>query len=256
MRFLSFQTIPEAADKANPLVSFLKSQLTNVDETADLDEAMDLIKFYDYDAVLVRISNDHAQEARLVRRLRVVGATMPVVVVARALNETARMALLEAGTDDLIISALSHEEVFIRIQNHVRRKNGFATSALTFGNVEVNMNAKKVFVRGTQLSLTRKEYQIIEILALRKGHVLSKETLLDQMYGGMVEPNYKIIDVFVCKVRRKLAALGAGDLIETNWGRGYMVADKNVAVTAPAGVQAVQPASSALMFREQLCISA
>ena len=231
MKFLFFETMREPRDV---LVAFLKSRLAVADEVADPDEALDLIKFYDYDAVLVRIADDRASEAELIRRLRNAGLRAPVIAVARGLTEAARLKVLEAGADDLIINALSHEEVFMRIQNHVRRSRGFQNTALVLGGVEINMNAKKVFVAGQQATLTKKEYQIIEILALRKGCVLSKEALLDHLYGGLDEPNPKIIDVFICKIRRKLASLGAPDFIETNWGRGYMVADKRTVTAATA----------------------
>lgn len=228
MKFLFFET---SRDTKDFLVAFLKSRLAVADETSDQDEALDLIKYYDYDAVLVRVADDRSAEADLIRRLRIAGLRAPVIALARSLTEASRLKILEAGADDLIINALSHEEVFLRIQNHVRRSRGFQNTALTISGVEINMNAKKVSVGGRQASLTKKEYQIIEILALRKGCVLSKEALLDHLYGGLDEPNPKIIDVFICKIRRKLQALGAGDFIETNWGRGYMVADKTMVVS-------------------------
>jgi two-component system cell cycle response regulator CtrA len=228
MKFLFFET---SRDTKDFLVAFLKSRLAVADETSDQDEALDLIKYYDYDAVLVRVADDHSGEADLIRRLRLAGLRAPIIALARSLTEGARMRVLEAGADDLIINALSHEEVFMRIQNHVRRSRGFQNTSLSISGVEINMNAKKVYVGGKQASLTKKEYQIIEILALRKGCVLSKEALLDHLYGGLDEPNPKIIDVFICKIRRKLVALGAGDFIETNWGRGYMVSDKRAIVT-------------------------
>ncbi len=231
MKFLFFET---SRDTKDFFVPFLKSRLAVADETSDQDEALDLIKYYDYDAVLVRIADDRSGEAELIRRLRLAGLRAPVIALARNLTEAARMRILEAGADDLIINALSHEEIFMRIQNHVRRSRGFQNTALTISGVEINMNAKKVFVGGKQASLTKKEYQIIEILALRKGCVLSKEALLDHLYGGLDEPNPKIIDVFICKIRRKLMALGAGDFIETNWGRGYMVTDRRTMVTDTA----------------------
>jgi two-component system cell cycle response regulator CtrA len=227
MKFLFFETNHDTKDF---FVAFLKTRLAVADETSDHDEALDLIKYYDYDAVLVRVVDDRSGEAELIRRLRVAGLRAPVIALARNLTEAARLRVLEAGADDLIINALSHEEIFMRIQNHVRRSRGFQNTALMISGVEINMNAKKVFVNGKQASLTKKEYQIIEILALRKGSVLSKEALLDHLYGGLDEPNPKIIDVFICKIRRKLIALGAGDFIETNWGRGYMVSDKRSVV--------------------------
>lgn len=213
-------------DNRDVLTAFFKSKLAVVDETADLEEALDLTRFYEYDAVLVRVTDTRPTEIELLRRLRISGLRCPVIAFAQILSESTRLRILETGIDDLIISAISHEEIFLRVQNQVRRSRGFQNSALSIGNVEINMNAKKIFVAGQEIALTKKEYQIAEILALRKGCVLSKEAILDHLYGGLDEPNPKIIDVFICKIRKKLLSAGADDLIQTNWGRGYMIVER------------------------------
>ncbi|WP_298285903.1 response regulator transcription factor [Acidocella sp.] len=222
MKILSFET---GGNKKDLLTAFLRSRLAIVDETGDPDEALDLVKFYDYDVVLLRLAEERMGDLDIVRKLRLARVRAPIVAVARALNEAARLRVLQAGADDLIVDALSHEEVFMKVQNLIRRSRGFQDNALRIGLVEINMNAKKIYAKGKPVTLTKKEYQIAEILALRKGVVLSKEAILDHLYGGLDEPNPKIIDVFICKIRKKLQALGVDDFIETNWGRGYMVID-------------------------------
>jgi two-component system, cell cycle response regulator CtrA len=199
--------------------------LAIVDETNDSQEVLDLIKFYEYDAILLRLSEERPGEVELIRKLRLAKVRAPIVAVARSMTEAARLRILQAGADDLIVNALSHEEVFMKMQNLIRRSRGFQDSSLCIGSVEINMNAKKIFAKGKPVTLTKKEYQIAEILALRKGAVLSKEAILDHLYGGLDEPNPKIIDVFICKIRKKLQCMGVEDFIETNWGRGYMVID-------------------------------
>ncbi|HQT47342.1 MAG TPA: response regulator transcription factor, partial [Acidocella sp.] len=199
------------------------------------DEALDLVKFYDYDVVLLRLSEDRLGDLDIVRKLRLARLRAPIVAIARSLNESARLRVLQAGADDLIVDALSHEEVFMKVQNLIRRSRGFQENALRIGQIEINMNAKKIYARGKPVTLTKKEYQIAEILALRKGVVLSKEAILDHLYGGLDEPNPKIIDVFICKIRKKLAVMGVDDFIETNWGRGYMVIDHRQEAAADAG---------------------
>ena len=189
-----------------------------VDETNDSQEVLDLIKFYEYDAILLRLSEERPSEVELIRKLRLAKVRAPIVAVARSMTESARLRILQAGADDLIVNALSHEEVFMKMQNLIRRSRGFQDSSLCIGSVEINMNAKKIFAKGKPVTLTKKEYQIAEILALRKGAVLSKEAILDHLYGGLDEPNPKIIDVFICKIRKKLQSMGVEDFIETNWG--------------------------------------
>lgn len=223
MKLLIFGT---ALDNRDILATFFKSKLVVVDETPDIEEALDLTRFYDYDVVLLRMADTRPTEVELVRRLRLAGLRCPILAVAHVLSEVTRLRVLEAGIDDLIVNALSNEEIFLRVQNQVRRSRGFQSSALALGNIEINMNAKKIFVAGSEIALTKKEYQIVEILALRKGCVLSKEAILDHLYGGLDEPNPKIIDVFICKIRKKFLAAGAEDLIQTNWGRGYMIVEK------------------------------
>lgn len=213
-------------DSRDVLTTFFKSKLVVVDETPDLDEAIDLTRFYEYDVVLLRVSDTRSTDIELIRRLRLAGLRCPIMAVAHSLSEATRLRILEAGIDDLIINAVSNEEIFLRVQNQVRRSRGFQSPSLSIGNVEINMNAKKIYVSDNEISLTKKEYQIVEILALRKGCVLSKEAILDHLYGGLDEPNPKIIDVFICKIRKKLQKSGADDLIQTNWGRGYMVVDR------------------------------
>ncbi len=215
------------------------------DETTDIEEALDLTRFYEYDAVVLRVTDTRPAEIELIRRLRLAGLRCPIMAVAHLLSEATRLRILEAGVDDLIVSAISHEEIFLRVQNQVRRSRGFQSSSLAVGNVEINMNAKKIFVSQTEIGLTKKEYQIVEILALRKGCVLSKEAILDHLYGGLDEPNPKIIDVFICKIRKKLLAAGADDLIQTNWGRGYMIVDRRESELRPtrtAPAQNIMPA--------------
>src|SRR6266404_7106081 len=99
-------------------------------------------------------------------------------------------------------------------------------SAIRTGRLVVNLNTRVVSVDDQPVHLTGKEYEILELLSLRKGTTLTKEMFLNHLYGGMDEPQLKIIDVFVCKLRKKLAqATGGNHYIETVWGRGYVLRD-------------------------------
>lgn len=97
---------------------------------------------------------------------------------------------------------------------------------INVGRVSVNLDAKSVTVGDKPVHLTGKEYQMFELLSLRKGSTLTKEMFLNHLYGGMDEPELKIIDVFICKLRKKLSnATGGENYIETVWGRGYVLRD-------------------------------
>jgi len=116
------------------------------------------------------------------------------------------------------------DELVARIHAIVRRSRGHAQSVIESDDLVVNLDTKTAAVNGARVHLTGKEYQMLELLSLRKGTTLSKEMFLNHLYGGMDEPGLKIIDVFMCKLRKKLANASNGkDYIETVWGRGYVL---------------------------------
>ena len=239
MKILIFGTSTNYLDR---LVAYLKSRLAIVDHAVDSEELLDLVRFYDYDAVMLHLSDGRPPDIELIRRLRAAGLRAPLQVLAAQLSEAGRLRVLEAGADELVVQAASHEEIFLRLQNQARRQRGFQNAVLGFGSVEINTNSKRILVNGAAIPLTKKEYQIIEILALRKGCVLSKEVILDHLYGGLDEPNAKIIDVFICKIRKKMAKLGVDTFIETSWGQGYMIAEPTLPAPRPVMMPSAAPA--------------
>src|SRR6185437_3673723 len=109
-------------------------------------------------------------------------------------------------------------------------------SIIRTGDIALNLDTRTTEVAGVRVHLTPSEYKVLELLSLRKNSVLTKEMCLNHLYNGLREPEVKIIDVFICKLRKKLAeAAGHGDQIETVWGGGYMLRD------APAKPAAQRP---------------
>ena len=120
-----------------------------------------------------------------------------------------------------------------RIHAIVRRSKGHARSVIQTGDLSVDLDTKTVEISGVRVHLTGKEYQMLELLSLRKGMTMSKEMFLNHLYGGMDEPDAKIIDVFICKLRKKLTnASGGNEYIETVWGRGYAMREQGAAEAA------------------------
>ena len=150
----------------------------------------------------------------------------PVLILSGLTETEDKVKGLGFGADDYLTKPFDKVELLARIQAIVRRSRGHAQSMISTGKLNVNLDARTVDVDGSPLHLTGKEYGILELLSLRKGTTLTKEMFLNHLYGGMDEPELKIIDVFVCKLRKKIQSATKGDnYIHTVWGRGYVLRD-------------------------------
>jgi two-component system cell cycle response regulator CtrA len=189
------------------------------------EEAIELLRHYEYDVVVLDLALPDIEGFEVVRRMRSSRNDTPVVILSGLTRPAAKVKALGLGADDFISKPFDRAELLARIQAVVRRSKGYSHAMLYVGPLRVNMDSREVTIGGQVLHLTGKEYAILELLALRKGMVLTKEAFLNHLYGGMDEPEMKIIDVFVCKLRKKLAQAGADNMIGTIWGRGYMMRD-------------------------------
>ncbi len=160
----------------------------------------------------------------VLKNLRVSKISTPVLVLSGLDGIEDKVRSLGFGADDYLTKPFHKDELVARIHAIVRRSKGHAQSVIETGDLRVNLDAKTAEIGGQRVYLTTKEYQILELLALRRGSTLTKEMFLNHLYGGMDEPEMKIIDVFICKLRKKLlVASGGKNYIETVWGRGYML---------------------------------
>ena len=161
----------------------------------------------------------------VLRRLRDARIETPVLILSGLDGTDDKIKGLGFGADDFLTKPFDKGELMARIQAIVRRSKGHAQSVIHTGKLAVNLDARTVEARGEPLHLTGKEYGILELLSLRKGTTLTKEMFLNHLYGGMDEPELKIIDVFVCKLRKKIHQATGDNYIHTIWGRGYMLRD-------------------------------
>jgi two-component system cell cycle response regulator CtrA len=202
----------------------LKSESFNVFTTDLGAEGVDLGKLYDYDIILLDLNLPDMSGYEVLRSLRVSKVKTPILILSGVAGIEDKVKGLGFGADDYLTKPFHKDELVARIQAIVRRSRGHAQSVINIGDLTLNLDQKTAEVAGARVHLTAKEYQILELLALRKGTTLTKDMFLNQLYGGMDEPEIKIIDVFICKLRKKLAnASGGKDYIETMWGRGYVL---------------------------------
>ncbi len=212
----------------------LKSGGAVVDAADTGEEALELVRHYDYDIVVLDLMLPDMDGYDVVRRMRAGRIDIPVLILSGLSRPQAKVKGFGLGADDFISKPFDKAELLARIQAVVRRSKGYSQPTLRIGPLQLNLDSREVSVAGRTVHLTGKEYAILELLVLRKGIVLTKETFLNHLYGGMDEPEMKIIDVFICKLRKKLAQAGAGNLIGTVWGRGYMMRESDHAAEADA----------------------
>ena len=199
------------------------------------EEGIDLAKLYDYDLILLDINLPDMNGHEVLRQLRLSKIETPILILSGDDNPESKIKGFGFGADDYMTKPFHREELVARIHAIIRRSKGHAQSIIRTGQIAVNLDAKTVDVEGTAVHLTGKEYQMLELLSLRKGTTLTKEMFLNHLYGGMDEPELKITDVFICKLRKKLSEATAGDnYIETVWGRGYVLRDPEPTVRSQA----------------------
>lgn len=191
------------------------------------EEGLEVSRLYNhYDIVILDLMLPDMNGYEVLLKLRSAKIKVPVLILSGLSGTEEKIKGLGFGADDYLTKPFNRGELIARIQAVVRRSKGHAESVLRFDKVCVNLDSRTVEVGTKAVHLTSKEYAILELLAMRKGTVLTKEMFLNHLYGGMDEPELKIIDVFVCKLRRKLyEASGGKNYVETVWGRGYMLRD-------------------------------
>ncbi len=188
------------------------------------DEAMKLAKLYRHDIIVIADELGDESGIDLLERLRTANVSTPAITLTRSVELSVKLAAFRAGTDDILSSPFSNDELVARVTAVIRRSRGHGMSRIQIGRLVVDVDAKVAEVDGERLQITNREYAVLELLALRKGTTIAKDEFLSEIYDGRDEPEPKIIDVFICKLRKKLAThCGSNPNIETIWGRGYVL---------------------------------
>jgi two-component system cell cycle response regulator CtrA len=224
MHILVVEDNPAAA---RSLELMLASDGHNVAVTASGEEGVELAEIYGHDVVLLDLDLEDISGLEALRAMRLKKIDCPVIVVSGSLDVDTKVQALAAGADDYVTKPFHKSELVARITAIVRRSRGHTDSVIRTGAIALDLNTRRVEVNGVQIHLTPSEYKMLELLSLRKNTVLSKEACLTYLYNGLSEPEIKIIDVFICKLRKKIssAAVDGDSQIETVWGGGYMLRD-------------------------------
>lgn len=230
--------VEDDSSTAKSIELMLKSESFVVDSTDLGEDGLEIGKLYDYDLIILDLMLPDIDGYEVLRRLRSARVTTPVLILSALTEPDSKVKGLGFGADDYLTKPFDKAELIARIHAIVRRSKGHSESVIRTGKLIVNLDTRTVEVNQQPLHLTGKEYGILELLSLRKGTTLTKEMFLNHLYGGMDEPELKIIDVFICKLRKKLSAATDGEnYIETVWGRGYVLRD-------PEGQDAAQTSTS------------
>jgi two-component system cell cycle response regulator CtrA len=200
-------------------------------DTTDLGEdGLEIGKLYDYDIIILDLMLPDIDGYEVLRRLRAARVRTPVLILSGQIELDDKIKGLGFGADDFMTKPFDMRELTARIRAIVRRSLGHPVSVICTGRLVVNLDGHFASVDDRPLHLTPKEYGVLELLSMRKGTTLTKEVFLSHLYSGMDEPELKIIDVFICKLRKKLKeATGGQHYIETVWGRGYLFRDPSAA---------------------------
>ena len=220
--------VEDDAVMAEGIKMMLESEAMVVDVAEHGEDGLEIGKLYDYDIIILDLMLPDMDGIEVLRRLRDSRVKTPVLILSGLTESEMKVKGLSTGADDYLTKPFDKAELLARIQAIVRRSKGHSQSIIRTGRMAINLDAHTVEVDDKPVHLTGKEYGILELLSLRKGSTLNKEIFLNHLYGGMDEPELKIIDVFICKLRKKLStATGGENYIETVWGQGYVLRDSD-----------------------------
>jgi two-component system cell cycle response regulator CtrA len=213
------------------------------------EEAFQVGKIYDYDVIILDLHLPDMNGHELLQRLRDSAVSSPILVLSGFQSIQDKVKALGFGADDYMTKPFASEELIVRLKALARRAEGHSSAIIRVGEIQLNLDTQHIEVAGRPLQLTGKEYQILEFLLVRKGATVTKNNFLNRLYSGMDEPEEKIIDVFMCKIRRKLEDIlgpSGRDYIETIWGRGYVLREPNKNQHMPNNVIPVRSGNAAI----------
>lgn len=219
---------------AHSFTRLLQGRRCEVDVVSSGAAALRMMRAERHDAVILHLRLDDMGGQEVLERARDAGLGVPVLMLAEARDPMAAVAALRAGADDFVGCPVGIDELAARLKAIVRRAAPQGEELMQVGRLTLDLTNRRASVEGGPVPLTGKEYDVLEALARARGRMLTKSALFAGLYLGSDAPSIKIIDVFVCKLRKKLvSALGGEDPITTIWGSGYAMPAASVPQDAP-----------------------
>ncbi len=229
--------VDEKTGAPNAILSLLSQSEVCCDAISVDDARLNSPSVSPYDLIILDLPFSRIESADVICRLKISMGRTPVLILSGAEDPDRILRALDMGADDYLMRPFGRNELIARIRSVVRRAGGQAGPVVRTGGISVNLDRRTVYVNGEPLHLTGREYAILELLSIRKGKTVTKEAILGHLYDGKREPDQKIIDVFVCTLRKKLSAMLNGECgIETVWGHGYVLRDPEEAPTLRSAV--------------------
>jgi two-component system cell cycle response regulator CtrA len=191
----------------------------------DAHELLDFAKFGEQSAIVFDLNMVGMKGTTVLTELRARHPRMPIYVLTESAQWDARKEAFRLGADDVFVGDRNVNAVAAQIMAGVRRASGFSSSEISFGALALNTVNNTASVDGNMMQLTRKEYEILELLTLKHGSLVTRETLMNHLYAWTDEPDSRIINVYLSRIRHQIEICG-GDpaLLETVWGLGYRMA--------------------------------
>lgn len=194
-----------------------------VDTAADGAQGYEFSRRYEYDVIILDLMLPKIPGLDLLRRLRREGVNCPILILSAKDQIEDRVTGLELGADDYLIKPFAFDELCARLRTLARRQHTVRDPKIQLGPICVDTARRQVKRENCALPLTPSEYQLLEILALRRGRVISKERFRDWLYDSDTEVSSNVIEVLMSSLRKKLRSAGAAEIVQTRRGFGYLV---------------------------------
>jgi DNA-binding response OmpR family regulator len=194
-----------------------------VDLTADGLEGLAFAEANDYDVIVLDLLLPGLDGLAVLRSLRRQGKNTHVLILSARDQVEDRIRGLEQGADDYLVKPFSFDELCARVRALVRRRYEAKDPVLGLAGLELDTARRQVSRGGRALPLTPSEYALLELLALRRGRVVTRDQILHHIYDSTAEVSSNVVDVLVCSLRKKVQPEDAPPLIVTRRGLGYLI---------------------------------